>query len=314
MTIPMNDETDKHLLPPKTGALAISAPKPMAIIPHDLESAFRLAKVIAKSNLAPKGMSSEEQITVSILMGLELGISPMAAVQGIAVINGRPTIWGDLALAIVEGSGHLEYIKETLVDPDKGDRCHAHCEVKRRGKPTATSRTFSLAQAKKANLVGKDTYKSYLERMLQMRARGYALRDTFPDILRGIYLREEMTDAEGREMKDITPPPVKMAPPPPPPPGAPPPPPSTLGSPGDPDGKPLPGEAAESGAGADDDAQHIIVGPDYDRMIDSWLEQLKAFSLDEQAELFQNEIEPLHEKGQIFPPDYEKLKGLVKEG
>jgi hypothetical protein len=68
------------------------------------------------------------------------------------------------------------------------------CTVKRRNEPEVV-RSFSMAEAKTAGLTGKDgPWRTYPKRMLQMRARGFALRDSFPDTLRGILIREEAQD------------------------------------------------------------------------------------------------------------------------
>ena len=108
--------------------------------------------------------------------------------QNIAVINGRPSIWGDAMLALVKGSGLLEYIAETPTD--------THCTVKiKRVNEPETTRSFSLEDAKKAGLLGKaGPWTQYPKRMMQMRARSWALRDAFPDVLKGIYSAEEARD------------------------------------------------------------------------------------------------------------------------
>jgi hypothetical protein len=77
--------------------------------------------------------------------------------------------------------------------------------IKRRDR-SAVVRTFSEADAKKAGLWGKSgPWAQYPARMLQMRARGWALRDAFPDALKGLGIREEVQDyqvkvARGREV------------------------------------------------------------------------------------------------------------------
>jgi hypothetical protein len=54
---------------------------------------------------------------------------------------------------------------------------------------------FSVTDAKKAQLWGKGgPWSQYARRMLQMRARGFALRDAFPDVLRGLITAEEAQD------------------------------------------------------------------------------------------------------------------------
>jgi len=77
-----------------------------------LEDAYRFANAIVASGFAPRGMEKPEAVLVAIQLGAEIGLSPMAALQNTAVINGRPAIYGDAALALVRGSGLLVSYKE----------------------------------------------------------------------------------------------------------------------------------------------------------------------------------------------------------
>lgn len=163
------------------------------IIPQNVEEVFRLAKCIEASGLAPKDMNSAEKITVALMTGMELGLPPMFAIQKIAVINGRPTIWGDAISGLLWSRGFK--IKEWMADGDV-----AHCEVTRPD-GSVIERTFSLEEAKKANLANKPgPWTMYRSRMLQMRARGYACRDGASDVLGGLYISEEAED-----IIDVTP-------------------------------------------------------------------------------------------------------------
>lgn len=175
-----------------------------AIVPNDFESAFRIANAVFKSGMAPKGVSTAEQAMVTILHGMEVGMTPMMALQSIAMINGRPSIYGDGALGLVQGSGLLEWSKEYLEGEEGKDSFKAVCEVKRKGDKEVKRGEFSVADAKRANLFGKvGPWQQYLKRMLQMRARGFALRDGFSDVLRGLHIAEEAQDIA--PAKDITP-------------------------------------------------------------------------------------------------------------
>jgi hypothetical protein len=166
------------------------------------DDAFRFAKMVSQSDFAPKEFRGKpESCLLAIQHGSEVGLSPMQSLQSIACINGRPSVWGDAALALVIGSPVCEYVRETV--DGEGDAMVASCEAKRRGYEKASVVRFGVADAKKAGLWGKTgPWTQYSRRMLQMRARGFALRDAFPDVLRGLVTAEEAQDypqAAGQE-------------------------------------------------------------------------------------------------------------------
>lgn len=216
----MNDQSNVPTIIEKADRSAMpSGMAPRAIVPQSFEQAYRFAELITRSGMAPKGFERVESCMVAILHGLEVGLTPMAALQSIAVVNGRPTIWGDGAMGLVRGSGLCEWIEESLAG--EGDAATATCRAKRRGDPKPAIGTFSMADAKKAGLVGKQgPWTQYPKRMLQMRARAFALRDGFADVLRGVSIREEVEDYVDVTPQRETPPrpprpdaPAKLTPP-----------------------------------------------------------------------------------------------------
>lgn len=193
---------------------------PRAIVPSDFDSVWRLSVMIAHSGMAPSGIDTPEKIAVAVMHGLEIGLTPLAALQSIAVIGGRPSIWGDGAIALVRSSGLCEFVHETI-DGD-GDNRTARCETKRKGDPQSVVRTFSIRDAKTAKLWekrgknGNDTpWITNPDRMLQMRARAFALRDAFADVLKGLAIAEEQRDIarEPSSAPPVPPPPSPQEPP-----------------------------------------------------------------------------------------------------
>ena len=159
--------------------------------PSNLTEAIEVAKLMAHSGMVPKQYEGNPgAVLVAIQMGAELGLSPMSAIQNIAVINGRPSLWGDAMLALIVSHPKCEDVVESFDEKTMT----ATCMVKRSGR-TPIERTFSMADAKTAGLQGKQgPWSQYPKRMLQQRARGFALRDAFPDALRGIISCEESGD------------------------------------------------------------------------------------------------------------------------
>ncbi|MCW1908593.1 MAG: recombinase RecT [Candidatus Saccharibacteria bacterium] len=156
-----------------------------------LEQALKCSEYIAQSSFCPQVFRGKPgDVLVCLQMGQELGLKPMQALQNIAVINGRPSLWGDAMLAVCRQSPEFEYINENV----KEDTMVATCVIKRKNEPEFVS-TFSKEDAKVASLWGKQgPWTQYPKRMLQMRARGFCLRDSFPDLLRGIISSEEAQD------------------------------------------------------------------------------------------------------------------------
>lgn len=154
----------------------------------------RFCQAVAESGLAPKGMEKPQAIMVAVQMGMEVGLTPMAAIQNIAVINGRPGLFGDAPLALVRSSGLLEDFWEKI--EGEGEDMVAICYSKRKGMSQGVEQRFSMAQARKANLLKSPIWQAYPDRMLTFRARAFNLRDNFGDVLKGLKTADELEDMQ----------------------------------------------------------------------------------------------------------------------
>lgn len=164
--------------------------------PANVDELMRFVAGIADSDLVPKEMRGRTgNIILAIQMGAELGMKPMQALQSIAVINGRPCLWGDGLLGLVQASGLLEDFEEQIECDDKGNVVAAACMVKRVGRSREKMVVFTVEDAKKAGLWAKTgPWQQYPKRMLQLRARSFAIRDEFADVLKGMRTAEEALD------------------------------------------------------------------------------------------------------------------------
>ncbi|MXV35933.1 hypothetical protein GS535_05100 [Saccharibacter sp. EH611] len=161
--------------------------------PRSFQELMRFAEIAAGSGMVPREYAGKAAaIVIACQMGAELGLAPMQSLQNIAVINGRPSVWGDTLLALVRSSPVCDDVVEHI--EGDGDALTAVCVATRKGKKPVEAR-FSYADARTAGLLNKTgPWKTYPRRMLQMRARGFALRDAFPDVLRGLITAEEAQD------------------------------------------------------------------------------------------------------------------------
>lgn len=184
----------------------------------DIESAFRLAQAFVMAGTIPecyksggkdangnKTQATKEvqaaRVLMAMQMGAEVGMPPMQSLQSIMIVNDRPALWGDAQLALVLNSGLCEKLEETIEGEEK-TQMTATCKVMRKG-IGLIERSFSWKEAASAGLTAKfgSLYDKYPKRMLAMRARAFALRDAFPDVLKGFTHSVE----EVEQMIDITP-------------------------------------------------------------------------------------------------------------
>lgn len=173
------------------------------MMPVNFDQLWRLSEIVASSGMAPKTMARPEQLVVAAAMGMEVGLSYMQSIQGIAVINGRPSLWGDAMLGLIQSSGTVESWSETFSGVYPQDDFTAICTAKRKG-GLEYRNEFSVAEAKEAGLWGKQgPWQQYKRRMLKMRARAFTLRDGWSDILRGLHMAEEMIGADSIEMRSV---------------------------------------------------------------------------------------------------------------
>lgn len=175
-----------------------------ALVPQDLDQAFRLAQALAGAgDMVPKAYQGQPQmIMAAIARGMEIGLAPMQALSNIAVINGRASLWGDALPALVQRAGHhidVEY-------EGSGDNLCAVATLTRGDSGKKIVRRFSMSDAKRAGLLGKQgPWQSYPQRMILNRARAWAIRDGAADALMGLQAAEETSDYGPDSARDVTP-------------------------------------------------------------------------------------------------------------
>jgi hypothetical protein len=189
--------TEELMLPPPAGqGHKKKAPKKAVVLAgnrgltfSDMESMWRFCMAVVNSGTF-KEINTPEVALIRLQAGLELGLTPIWSLTNIMVTNGRPSVWGDALLGLVLQHAECQDVIETF--EGSGDELTAVCEVHRRGR-LPVKRTFSVNDAKRAGLHGKNVHNAYPKRMLQMRARSWACRDAFADALRGLAVVEEQS-------------------------------------------------------------------------------------------------------------------------
>jgi hypothetical protein len=184
--------------------------------PANMGEALKLAEMLAASAFVPacyKGKPGD--IIAALQMGSEVGLKPMQALQSIAVINGRPSIWGDGYQGLLLSSPVYDRHEESYTG--SGTTRKAICKVWRKGNPVPFEGTFGYADAQVAGYLAKDTYKQHPDRMYMWRARHAAGQAGFSDVMKGLIPAEIADDYPPVEVvSKVVQPRRKSAPPPPP--------------------------------------------------------------------------------------------------
>jgi len=175
----------------KTQAEKASRLEDSLLSPHLYEHYQKVAVMLSKSGVIPNAYKGKpEDIFVAMAMGYQLGFPVEQSLQDIAVINGRPCLWGDGLLSLALNHSQCQSIDESPILDDNGRLIGYSCTVIRKGHKPHTKQ-FTLQDASVAGLLSRGAvWKAYPERMLQMRARSFAIRDKFADALRGLRVAE----------------------------------------------------------------------------------------------------------------------------
>lgn len=213
-------EGSTHVEPAKVVAVAkpsLTVGDRGYIVPTNVEEAARMAKAVIMGGFAPDSYKirgtetfDANKVMLGIMAAMEAGLQPLYGLRQIAIINGRPTIWGDAAMALVQSKNIVGFYREEQVGPIPKDNDLSKWDdeygwkvtIKRKGQEGEYVGVFTVGMAKRAGLwlnARKAPWREYPDRMLKIRARAFPLRDGFADALAGLGIREEVEDYETPE-------------------------------------------------------------------------------------------------------------------
>lgn len=190
------------------------------LAPKNSNDLYRVAAQLLKGGGVPKSYTSVEQVISAWNFAAQLKLPPQVAIRNIAIIEGTPSLFGDLPLAMVQRSGELEEFEEFIINKEYKKICYENINLgdepfagvviaKRKGK-TSRSYSFSVEDAKVAGLWGKTsstgkklTWSAYPKVMLIRRSRGMMIKSDFADILSGASICEYDFNF-APDMRDVT--------------------------------------------------------------------------------------------------------------
>lgn len=167
------------------------------LAPQSFQEALAFAERIATTDFVPQAMRGNAgAVLAAVQYGAELGIGPMQALNGLIVIHGNVGMKVEMMLALVINHPELETLDRAF-DPET---LVATVVIQRRGRSQRTV-TFGPSDAERVSVKENDKwiplsqtgrYRAWPQRMYPARALGFAIRDEFPDVMRGMRTAEEI--------------------------------------------------------------------------------------------------------------------------
>lgn len=147
-----------------------------------------LADYIAQTDFVPKALRGKPAaIAACILTGREMGIGPMASLKSIHMVQGVPSLSAEYKRARAMAGGH-----EIVYEETNTSRCVVR--GRRKGSDAWHTVTWTIDDAKRAKLAGKDVWQQHPRRLLQARATGELCDLLFPDTSLGLATTEVLED------------------------------------------------------------------------------------------------------------------------
>lgn len=209
----MSDAKELVAVPPKAGGAI------QALVPSDMKELKYMAGLVISGGIAPASYDNDpKKIALGMMKAMEVGLPPITGLSWIAIINNRPVIWGDGAIALVQSKGLITKMEvvEVGATPEEAAETHGFSDdygyevrIWRKDQDSPYLGRFTVGDAKRAKLwmnTKKQPWMLYPRRMLRNRAAAFAIRDGFADALSGLHIREEIEDlpAPPPEKQDTT--------------------------------------------------------------------------------------------------------------
>jgi hypothetical protein len=150
-----------------------------------------MAQKFITSNALPKGIANTGQLIMILQAGMERGMKPMESINSFYIVNGKVTLYGEMAIAKVLEAGH---------DVEWGE-CNdetATVTITRGNTGKSMTVTFTMAEAIRKGLtksnsgMPKDPWVKFPGNMLRFKAFSMCAKFHVPDALRNTPIKEDI--------------------------------------------------------------------------------------------------------------------------
>lgn len=188
--------------------------KDLTVATDFLDKALKIAEKVCKTDLCPIQFKNKpNEALAAMLYGKELNFGPMQSLNCINIINGKASLSIDALLGLAQAHPEWNGIENKQLGTIKNGKCSADYGWKvvvsrmgKDGKAKFYTESFTVKDAIRANLWDKGAWKTYPDRMLKIRATGFALRTAFQDAIKGTIDTVEAQDYDSIPSRSIKPP------------------------------------------------------------------------------------------------------------
>lgn len=165
------------------------------------EDAQRIAKALATSDLVPpqfQGQKGLANTLVALEIAGRMGLSPLAVMQNLHIIHGRPSWSSQFIIALINGCGRFEPLRYELSGNSDDLTCYAVATERATGKDLKGP-AVTMAMAKREGWATKagSKWQTMPELMIRYRAAAFWGRLYVPELLVGVtQTQEEVVDIE----------------------------------------------------------------------------------------------------------------------
>lgn len=167
----------------------LQAQSPLFVDHEKLKAIKATAESVLASGLLPSHIKTAQQAVAIILKGQELGLPPMASLSHVYSIGGKAEIEGTLMQSVLQRGGvAIQTVESTDL------RCELKMTRAIGGVIVSENYSFTMDEAKKANLLKNAVWTSYPKDMLYWRALSRGARRIGADLIHGCYVRGELSE------------------------------------------------------------------------------------------------------------------------
>lgn len=164
--------------------------------PVALQQIDHIASRYINSGALPDSINNGAQLSMVLQAGYEAGMTPMESINSYYIVNGKVTIWGDAVIRQLRRAGWK-------IKWEQSDEMMARVTLNKDGESSHTEE-YTIEEARNAGLTNKGPWQKYPKEMLRHKVIGRAVRFTCPEVLNGLYLKEELDGSDSFDNVTLT--------------------------------------------------------------------------------------------------------------